>query len=470
MSNNSNYDNNGNRLVHVKAYNRSDGTFVKEHWRGKGESFAPKQEEYDWPPKEEKQKRPNEGEYPNNGGVIYANENGPVLHGGIEKTDLPSGDLGIFGGILSEILELLPMIMQIIMGFSGESASIPTLNVKLKENISKVKEHQNNYKIKMDNLLKNVVNAPNQEEYSKHLEQYVKAKNLYNKTEKAIYSAEHHVQNNDYKKAQEDIQSLRQEINASFSIPKEQLEQMQLKQMQAKQTNNTSPNNKQNNRIQKFSNKSDKTQYQEALSRKDNGNKIFYNAVTKKLTPDAAQFWNLYSNNFDANGMEYIKQNGQFVPSINNLPAGWREIVHAKVKQQTGLNDCVGIIFNENSSISRSIKNTDSFKLFLSKNLKQLLNTKILKNQSLSFPIQEVNSASALGKVDVPIVTLDNIGNITAVILDTYDFNPNSKNPIVQFVFPIQQYGFGNGYYSIILIHLTLKDILEFITQHYPAI
>lgn len=60
----SNYDENGNKLIHVKAYNRSDGTYVKEHWRGQGESFAQKQEEYDWPPKEEKYELPDEGCFP----------------------------------------------------------------------------------------------------------------------------------------------------------------------------------------------------------------------------------------------------------------------------------------------------------------------------------------------------------------------------------------------------------------------
>ena len=154
------------------------------------------------------------------------------------------------------------------------------------------------------------------------------------------------------------------------------------------------------------------------------------------------------------------------MPSINNLPAGWQEIVHKKVKQQTGLDDCVGIIFNENSSISKSIANSYSLKLFLSKNLKHLLTKKVLKKQSLSFPIKEVNNAAAIGRTDIPLTKIDNKGNITVVFFDTYDFNPGSQNPLVSFAFPVQRLGFGSNYYSIIIIHLTLKEILEFAVQN----
>ena len=458
-----NYDNNNSdKLVHVNAYNRSDGTFVKEHWRGKGESFAPKQEEHDWPPKEEKQKSPDKGEFPNEEDIMYADKNGLVLEGGVEKTDLPSGDWGGIGDVLFEIIELLPTILQLIAGFSGGNTNIPILKGNFDENILKFKEYQNNYKTKMDNLLKNVVMAPNQEEYSKQLKEYVKVKDIYDKTQKAVYKVEHHVQNNEYKKAQEDIQSLQQEINASFSIPKEQQEQMQTKQMLAKQLNNSLSKNNVGKITQKIDEISKKSPYQNALSHKNNGDKLFFNKLTQHATPDAAQFWNLFSNNFDAKGMEYINQNGQIVPSIKNLPPDWQNIVHKKVKQQMGLDDCVGIIFNENSSISKSIADSDSLKLFLSRNLKTLLKNKILRDQSMSFNIKEANNAGAIGRADIPVITVDNEGNIKVVILDTYDFNPNSKNPIVKFVFPIQQWGLGNSYYSLILIHLTLEDIFKF--------
>ena len=283
---------------------------------------------------------------------------------------------------------------------------------------------------------------------------------MYDKTQKAVYKVEHHVQNNDYKSAQDEIQSLQREINASFSIPKEQQEQMQTRQLKAKQQNYVPTNNlikqmPQDINSMPTSNNNSKNSYQEAINRKNTVDKLLVNKFMKFATPDAAQFWNLFSNNFDAKGMEYIRQNGQFVPSIKALPTDWQEIVHKKVRQQTGLDDCVGVIFNENSSISKSIANSDSLKLFLSKNIKSLLDNGILRNHSLSFNIKDANNAGAIGRADVPVIMLDNKGNITVVILDTYDFNPNSKNPIVKLAFPVQQSGLGEGYYSLILINLT---------------
>ena len=171
--NDNNYDNNGNKLVHVKAYNRSDGTYVKEHWRGQGESFASKQKEYDWPPKEEKYELPEEGCFPNGDDVIYTDGNGVVLQGGIEKTDLPSGTGGGLGEILAEILGALPLIMQIIAGITGSGATnISQIKGSFDDNVSRVKQYQKTYKTNLDNLLQNVVFAPTQKEYSKQTINY----------------------------------------------------------------------------------------------------------------------------------------------------------------------------------------------------------------------------------------------------------------------------------------------------------
>lgn len=464
MSNN--YDENGNKLVHVKAYNRSDGTYVKEHWRGQGESFAPKQEKYDWPPKEEKYELPDEGCFPyGSNDVMYMNGNGLVLQGGVEKTDLPSGTGGVFGGVLSEIVELLPIIMQIIAGFSGGGGKTPILKGNFEENISKIKEHQNAYKIEMDNLLKNVVMAPNQIEYSKQFNDYVKVKDLYDKTQQAVYKVEHHVQNNDYKSAQDEIQSLQREINASFSIPKEQQEQMQTRQLKAKQQNYVPTNNlikqmPQDINSMPTSNNNSKNSYQEAINRKNTVDKLLVNKFMKFATPDAAQFWNLFSNNFDAKGMEYIRQNGQFVPSIKDLPTDWQEIVHKKVKQQLGLDDCVGLIFNENSSISKSIVKSLDFNWLILRNLNELVTTGRLKNLSLTM-LANFNNANTVGKIDVPIITIDKEGNLSAVFLDVYDFNKSDWNPIPKNARPVQDAGIGTNYYSLIIVKFSFRKILE---------
>ena len=240
---------------------------------------------------------------------------------------------------------------------------------------------------------------------------------------------------------------------------------MKTRQLQAKQQNNTLTSKSITQKVQElrktlFPKNSDKYSYKESMRHKNMVDNLLINKSMNFVAPDAAQFWNLFSNNFDTKGMEYVNQNGQIVPSIKNLPADWQEIVHKKVKQQTGLDDCVGVIFNENSSISKSIANSKSFENFIIDNFAELSLKGIITNKSMAFRIKDLNGANAIGRSDVPITILDNQGNLTTVILDTYDFNEGSINPAVQYVYNVQNSGLGLYYYSLIILKLNLLDLI----------
>ena len=124
------------------------------------------------------------------------------------------------------------------------------------------------------------------------------------------------------------------------------------------------------------------------------------------------------------------------------------------------MDDCVGIIFNENSSISKSIADTFEFKKFLFKNFPELIKKGYVKNKSSSLK-SNINTYESIGLSDIPLTQIDKDGNLQAVILDVYDFNANSPNPAVNYVHPIQECGIGTNFFSLSVIKLKLTDVIN---------
>ena len=93
-------------------------------------------------------------------------------------------------------------------------------------------------------------------------------------------------------------------------------------------------------------------------------------------------------------------------------------------------------------------------------NIVELSQKGVITNKSMAFSIKDFDNANAIGRADVPIATLDNQGNLTAIILDTYDFNEGSTNPAVQYGYKVQNAGIGLNYYSLIILKLNLLNLI----------
>lgn len=59
------------------------------------------------------------------------------------------------------------------------------------------------------------------------------------------------------------------------------------------------------------------------------------------------------------------------------------------------------------------------------------------------------NLHNAFGKVDILSAKLIN-GYVDVIILDTYDFNPDDKNILVQMGYSVQKANLLNPYYAIV--------------------
>ena len=165
---------------------------------------------------------------------------------------------------------------------------------------------------------------------------------------------------------------------------------------------------------------------------------------------DAVNFWNIASKGLtQKSNEEYIKRNGKIYNNIkdiaNDFPQYTKQIKE-KVKSQFGKEDVPGIVFHENSTVANAISKSQELNDFVNKNRSSLQAGKTISG-SMSFT--NGNLHHAFGKVDVLSAKLNN-GYVDVTMLDTYDFNPNEKNSLVEMGYSAQKANLLNPYYTIV--------------------
>ena len=168
---------------------------------------------------------------------------------------------------------------------------------------------------------------------------------------------------------------------------------------------------------------------------------------------DAVNFWNIASLNlWKKEAEDYINRNGKFYNNIGEIVKDfpqYKEQIKEKVKKQFKKDDVPAIVFHENSSVAKAISKSAELNDFIYKNVAALKSGKEVSG-SLGFT-SDSNLHSAFGKVDVLFAKLQG-KFIEFILLDTYDFNPNETNPLVQMGYSAQKAGLLNPYFTIVRV------------------
>ena len=178
------------------------------------------------------------------------------------------------------------------------------------------------------------------------------------------------------------------------------------------------------------------------------------NSIGEKINQnDAINFWNIASGRRrKKQSAEYIKRNGKFYNNIGEIVKDfpqYKEQIKEKVKTQFKKDDVPAIVFHENSSVAKAISKSEELNDFIYKNVAALKSGKEVTG-SLGFT-SDSNLHSAFGKVDVLSAKLQG-KYIEFILLDTYDFNPNEINPLVQMGYSAQKAGLLNPYFTIVKV------------------
>ena len=178
------------------------------------------------------------------------------------------------------------------------------------------------------------------------------------------------------------------------------------------------------------------------------------NSIGEKINQnDAVNFWNIASKGVtQKNTEDYINRNGKFYNNIGEIVKDfpqYKEQIKEKVKKQFKKDDVPAIVFHENSSVAKAISKSAELNDFIYKNVSALKSGEEVSG-SLGFT-SDSNLHSAFGKVDVLSAKLQG-KYIEFILLDTYDFNPNEINPLVQMGYSAQKAGLLHPYFTIVKV------------------
>ena len=177
---------------------------------------------------------------------------------------------------------------------------------------------------------------------------------------------------------------------------------------------------------------------------------------------DAKELWKIATSYNLELCRNYINKNGRTVSSISDLPESIQGRVKKKVQAQINQENALGIVFHPNSSLAASVEQHEAFQKCLNKNLKQLFRHEKI-NTSVGFSGYFDNVALALGKADILDMYMDIEGNIHAQILDTYEFNEDDPNWMVEWARNSQEHHFLRSFYTITEISIPVTRWIKYV-------
>lgn len=183
------------------------------------------------------------------------------------------------------------------------------------------------------------------------------------------------------------------------------------------------------------------------------------------LAPDAAALWKLAATKFE-DGLDYIKQNGYLVSQVSSLKNPRLEKkVTKKLRSQKLNTNSRGVVFHSNSSLAKSITDSNTFKNFVKNNAVDLSLNDRIPDTSLSFSFKslmsETNNVLAIHNCDIVDIYLDTKNTIHAKVIDTVDYNSNE--PWVKWPHEIQEYELLENYYVIVEIEYPYEKWKEYL-------
>lgn len=128
--------------------------------------------------------------------------------------------------------------------------------------------------------------------------------------------------------------------------------------------------------------------------------------------------------------------------SVSEVSPFLRGFVEYKIESQLGrayVNEIKGIFIDNDSEASKRLaKNSDIYK-YVRENKDYLSSFGTIKKGSIQFT--DTNFYNAIGKADIIDMNVNSNNEITFYVVDTYDFNANSTNPLVRAGRINQEYG-----------------------------
>lgn len=183
------------------------------------------------------------------------------------------------------------------------------------------------------------------------------------------------------------------------------------------------------------------------------------NTLSGNNLSDSKGLWDTASKNFQ--NTDYINKNADVVNSVSDFGNNTlsRQISN-KLQSQFGIKDAKGLAFYPNSELTTKMSNSSEIKAFLDKNRDLLDKGYTIKNSSVSFNANK-DLFYGIHNADILNAKINQNGDFQAIVLDTYDFNKNSTNPLVQMARSVQDAKKLTPYYTINFIYIPREKLLK---------
>lgn len=470
------------KLVHVNAYTKRDGTEVREHYRGGGigTPIVPYNDETVNPNGGIAGKEPTT---PFNTTIlewlgIWDLLKGPfetphkqnlVLDGGISM-NVPAGGIGDVLGPAGEAIQAIGLIVQVggqlalqgiqiaksikdaIKNFDN-SVDFYYLMPKLGDTVGELRQGYTKSKELETSTLDKLTNTKDQRAYEQLYQSYLKQREHNKQINHILNRVEYALQQKDYDGVANELQNYQTIQEEGMKNLTQEWSKTQLQPTIPDATDYPMPQpltppQDWDYVLRNIGKESPEAQKQ-AIG-------LGMNYIGKKA-PDANQFWKIATG--DVKGYQkYLEQNGCIIDSISQLPFDFKDTVRAKVRQQLYVNDAKGLILRPDSSLSQEIAASPELHKFIKAHLSELLRGEVVSGSS-SFKSSD-NLHYTLNNADIIDTYINKNGDIVSFILDTYDFNPGEQW-YIEWARNVQKHGLITGFYSITIVVVPKDEWLQ---------
>ncbi len=186
-----------------------------------------------------------------------------------------------------------------------------------------------------------------------------------------------------------------------------------------------------------------------------NAGMFIENLKSPENIEDAKSMWQIASSKFDNKVINnYMSQNGSVINSINEIKVPeLKQVVQNKVFEQMGMKDSKGLIYHNDSNLSKEIANSKEFTKFIAHNKDYLQKGGVIKKDSLKLDSTN-NLHLSLNNVDILGTHVDKNGDLVSICFDTYDFNKNDPKQLVRIAYAAQYGKVIENFYNLIIIKI----------------
>lgn len=472
--------------IHVNSYVKRDGTRVREHNRSinSNNSIMSEQERVilDENPYGTAIPRIEYDEYGNPMVLTGRIEYDDFRDGSVDRGSLDRGSSGgdSVGDIVSEVVkvisEVTPMVAQLVSALnSGNRTSVAYWQPQVNTKIEQINLKQNQIENIIKEYSKKLARTKDKEEYTKLYEILSKSNIPHKKLSSMVYAVNALTNNGNYAQAAAELENFK---NNSTPLINDSL----LASNNIQKGGINTPSAKTNIPASQIAMSVPKTVvYNEKLTNnqtnKVNSNALFHghpdfqkgfidfgmslmDTFTFGKMVDTNSLWKISANKLE-HDLKYINENCSFLESIEQLPPNVRDIVRQKLVQQINQDDARGVIFYSWSTLAKGIGHSKEFHEYIIKNMDKLNNDEIIESGSTYFG-SDINLKYALGHADILFTQINKDGNVSAIIMDTYDFNKSDTNWMVKIAHDVQDAGLIENYYLLIYVLIPLYEIFGF--------